>query len=71
MTRPDVVLAGVAEGAGQAGPLALLIIVVLGIAVVLLVRSMNTRLRRMKVEFDPTLQDRRRPAPPADADRPD
>ncbi len=37
---------------GLAGPLGLLIIVLLGIATVLLVRNMNTRLRRLPASFD-------------------
>jgi hypothetical protein len=40
------------EGQAGAGPLALLIIVLLGIATVLLVRNMNTRIRRLPRSFE-------------------
>jgi hypothetical protein len=43
----------------KAGPLALLVVALLGIATVLLVRSMSKHLRRVPESFDP-------PAPPAD-----
>jgi len=42
---------------GLAGPLGLLIIVLLGIATVLLIRNMNARLRRLPSEF-PDQRDR-------------
>ena len=41
------------EDVGKAGPLGLLLIVLLLIAVVLLVRSMSTHLKRIPASFDP------------------
>jgi hypothetical protein len=41
------------EDVGKAGPLGLLLIVVLLIAVALLVRSMSTHLKRLPPSFDP------------------
>lgn len=48
-------------GNGSAGPIGLLIVVLLGVATVLLVRNMNGRLRRLPPSFDPPPD-----APPAD-----
>jgi len=45
------------EDVGKAGPLGLLLIVLLLIAVVLLVRSMTTHLRRIPRSFDPADRD--------------
>jgi hypothetical protein len=42
---------GDTRSGGLAGPMALLIIVLLGIATVLLIRNMNARLRRLPAEF--------------------
>ncbi len=43
-----------AAGAGaSAGPLGLLIVVLMGIATVLLIRNMNGRLKRLPPSFDP------------------
>src|SRR3954466_12178914 len=60
MTLVDLVAAGRAatddrlpEDIGKAGPLGLLLIVVLFIAVVLLVRSMSKHLKRLPASFDP------------------
>jgi hypothetical protein len=44
------------EDVGKAGPIGLLLIVVLGIAVVLLVKSMGRHLKRVPVSFDPADQ---------------
>jgi hypothetical protein len=44
------------EDVGKAGPLGLLLIVLLLIAVVLLVRSMTTHLKRLPPSFDPADQ---------------
>jgi hypothetical protein len=52
------------EDVGKAGPLGLLLIVVLLIAVALLVRSMTTHLKRVPSSFDP---DDRLPEIPDDA----
>ena len=41
------------DDVGKAGPLGLLLIVLLVIAVVLLVRSMSTHLKRIPASFDP------------------
>src|SRR3954447_14617424 len=51
------------EDVGKAGPLGLLLIVVLLIAVVLLVRSMSKHLKRIPASFDPV--------PEQDVDVPD
>jgi hypothetical protein len=61
------VLAGsvlAADDNGSAGPIGLLIVVLLGVATVLLVRNMNGRLRRLPPSFD-------EPAPEQDPDDPD
>ncbi len=42
---------------GQAGPLGLLVLVLLGIAVFLLVRNMDRRLKRLPKEFPPREDD--------------
>ena len=47
----------------SAGPLGLLVVVLMIIATVLLIRNMNARLRRLPREF-PDQTDDRRPAPP-------
>jgi hypothetical protein len=44
---------GDVEDDGIVGPLGLLIIVLLAIATVLLIRNMNSRLRRLPASFDP------------------
>ncbi|MDT7551016.1 MAG: hypothetical protein QOE84_3410 [Actinomycetota bacterium] len=49
-----------AAPSGTAGPLGLLIVLLLGVAVVLLVRNMNGRLRRLPPSFD----DPKKPADP-------
>ncbi len=48
-----------AGGSGSAGPLGLLIVLLLGVATVLLIRNMNARLKRLPKSFDP-------PTPPSD-----
>jgi hypothetical protein len=54
-----------AEGTGgAAGPLGLLIVLLIGVSLVLLIRNMNGRLRRLPRSFDP-------PDSPPDADAPD
>ena len=55
MTVVDVAAAGeqLPEDVGKAGPLGLLLIVLLLIAVVLLVRSMSDHLKRVPSSFDP------------------
>ena len=43
-----------AEGTGgAAGPLGLLIVLLIGVSLVLLIRNMNGRLRRLPRSFDP------------------
>ncbi len=54
-------------GTGSAGPLGLLIVLLLGAATVLLIRNMNARLKRLPQSFDPPEQ----PEAPADGDAPD
>lgn len=41
-----------AAPSGTAGPLGLLVVVLIGVALVLLIRNMNTRLRRLPKSFD-------------------
>jgi hypothetical protein len=48
-----------ASGNGSAGPLGLLVVLLIGVATVLLIRNMNARLRRLPKSFDP-------PTPPTD-----
>ena len=51
-----------AQGAQRlAGPLGLLVVVLIGVATVLLIRNMNARLKRMPREFPPPDGDRRPP----------
>jgi hypothetical protein len=45
---------------GSAGPLGLLIVLLIALATVLLIRNMNARLRRLPKSFDPP------PTPPTD-----
>ncbi|MGA8116347.1 MAG: hypothetical protein WCA46_22030 [Actinocatenispora sp.] len=45
---------GDTESGGVAGPLGLVVIVLLAIATVLLIRNMNRRLRRLPERFDPS-----------------
>jgi hypothetical protein len=49
---------GDTQSDGVAGPLGLLIIVLLVIATVLLIRNMNKRLKRLPAEFPPPGSDR-------------
>lgn len=52
---------------GQAGPLGLLVIVLLGVGLWLLIKSMNRHLRKLPTSFDPAAVERRRrgePDPP-------
>ena len=48
----------------SAGPLGLLVVVLMIIATVFLIRNMNARLRRLPREFPEQQDDPRRPAPP-------
>jgi hypothetical protein len=63
---------GDTRSGGLAGPMGLLIIVLLGIATVLLIRNMTARIRRLPAEFpDPEAEARKRaeqddPATPAE-----
>jgi hypothetical protein len=54
-------------GDGVAGPLGLLIIVLMAIATVLLIRNMNARLRRLPDHFPDQSEDGRGGTAPADA----
>ena len=51
-----------AAPSGTAGPLGLLVVLLIGVALVLLIRNMNARLRRLPPSFDPP------PDPPVDED---
>jgi len=47
-----------ADGAGDyAGPLGLLVVLLLGVATVLLIRGMNKRIKRLPTSFDDTEND--------------
>lgn len=54
-------------GTSSAGPLGLLIVLLLGVATVLLIRNMNARLKRLPPSFEPPEQ----PEAPADGESPD
>ena len=49
------------SGDGLAGPMALLLIVLLGVATVALIRNMNKRLKRLPASFDNEVADPARP----------
>ena len=55
-----------AAPSGTAGPLALLLVLLIGLSLVLLIRNMNARLRRLPPSFDnpDTGNDDEEPAPP-------
>lgn len=61
---------GDTRSGGLAGPMGLLIIVLLGIATVFLIRNMTARIRRLPAEFPdpdaPKPADRDDPAPPSE-----
>jgi hypothetical protein len=50
---------------GAAGPLGLLIVLLIGVALVLLIRNMNGRLRRLPTSFDEPRDEDTEPGPPA------
>jgi len=52
-----------AAPSGTAGPLGLLIVLLIGVALVLLIRNMSGRLRRLPPTFDPP------PAPPSEEEQ--
>ena len=58
----------VAAPSGTAGPLGLLVVLLIGVSLVLLIRTMNGRLRRLPPSFDPpetpTRNDDEAPSPP-------
>lgn len=49
---------GKGEEFGKASPIALVVIILLGIATVFLVRSMSKRIRRLPASFDPPAAER-------------
>jgi len=51
---------------GEASPIALVVVVVLGIALILLIRSMTKHLKKVPASFDPPEQDAASPEPPKD-----
>jgi hypothetical protein len=58
---------GDTRSGGLAGPMGLLIIVLLGIVTVLLIRNMSARIRRLPAEFpDPDVERKDATSPPAD-----
>ncbi|HET9517751.1 MAG TPA: hypothetical protein VFO77_08510 [Actinoplanes sp.] len=60
---------GDTRSGGLAGPMGLFIIILLAIGTVLLIRNMNSRLRRLPAEFpDPDASRRTGQTPPADTD---
>jgi len=52
-----------APESGKAGPLGLLVILLLGVATVLLIRSMNRHLRKVPPSFDRPAEPDKRPDP--------
>ena len=58
-----------AAPSGTAGPLGLLVVLLIGVALVLLIRNMNGRLRRLPRSFDPPLEQQEQ-QPRRDADQP-
>ena len=56
-----------AAPSGTAGPLGLLIVLLIGVALVLLIRNMNGRLRRLPPSFD---EEPPKPDEPDDSPRP-
>ena len=66
MTPPALVVDVLAVDAEDvsAGPLGLLVVVLMILATVLLIRNMNARLRRLPREFPDTRDDDGRPSPP-------
>ena len=52
-----------AAPSGTAGPLGLLVVLLIGVSLVLLIRNMNARLRRLPPTFEPPKP------PPEDEDR--
>ena len=69
MTTAAVELLAVAEDEISAGPLGLLVVVLMILATVLLIRNMNARLRRLPREF-PERSDQDDGAPGTSPDRP-
>ena len=59
-----------AAPSGSAGPLGLLVVLLIGLAMVLLIRNMNKRLRRLPRSFEPPARSGEPTAPPADAEPP-
>ena len=53
-----------AAPSGTAGPLGLLVVLLIGVSLVLLIRNMNARLRRLPPTFEPP-----KPPPAEDEDR--
>ena len=56
------------EEFGKTSPIALVVILLLGLATVLLIRSMTKRLRNVPASFDPPAEDRRPDDRPAQDD---
>ena len=52
-------LLAAADLSAAAGPIGLLVVVLLGLATVLLVRNMDKRLKRMPREFEPPAEEQR------------
>ena len=63
MTPATVLTPLAQQQSGQAGPIGLLVLVLLGIAVVLLIRNMDRRIKRLPREFPPDEHDPRIPPP--------
>jgi hypothetical protein len=55
-----------AASSGTAGPLGLLVVLLMGLAVVLLIRNMNGRLRRLPPTFDDPKPPPAAPPPPSE-----
>jgi hypothetical protein len=66
-TQPPAPGANRGDEFGSSSPIALVVILLLGIATAFLIRSMNKRLRNVPASFDPPEE----PAPPDGPDGPD
>jgi F0F1-type ATP synthase assembly protein I len=71
MTTSTVATVLSAQGAGStAGPLGLLVVLLIGLSLVLLIRNMNGRLRRLPPSFDQQGKDAQEPGAPEDRPAP-
>lgn len=66
MMPSAVAVLAVADERVSAGPLGFLVLVLIGLATFLLIRNMNSRLKRMPRSFDPPPSGTDRKEPPVD-----